>query len=52
MALALEEIGFTRYGQQGAKPLFKNKPTVVNVGAFATILGSVSAILIYVIGGL
>ena len=29
MALALEEIGFTRYGQQGAKPLFKNKPTEV-----------------------
>jgi len=29
MALALEEIGFTRYGQQGTKPLFKNKPTEV-----------------------
>ena len=28
MALALEEMGFTRYGQ-GAKPLFKNKPTEV-----------------------
>jgi len=27
MALALEELGFTRYGQQGIKPLFKNKPT-------------------------
>jgi len=29
MALALEEFGFTRYGQQGTKPLFKNKPTEV-----------------------
>lgn len=29
MALALEEMGFTRYGNQGAKPLFKNKPTDV-----------------------
>jgi hypothetical protein len=28
MALALEEMGFTRYGQ-GVKPLFKNKPTDV-----------------------
>ena len=28
MALALEEMGFTRYGQ-GVKPLFKNKPTEV-----------------------
>jgi len=28
MALALEEMGFTRYGQ-GAKPLFKDKPTEV-----------------------
>ena len=27
MALALEEMGFTRYGQQGTKPLFKSKPT-------------------------
>ena len=27
MALALEEMGFTRYGQQGTKSLFKNKPT-------------------------
>jgi len=27
MALALEEMGFTRYGQ-GVKPLFKNKPSV------------------------
>ena len=27
MALALEEMGFTRYGQSGIKPLFKNKPT-------------------------
>jgi hypothetical protein len=27
MALALEEMGFTRYGKQGVKPLFKNKPT-------------------------
>jgi hypothetical protein len=29
MALALEEMGFTRYGNQGAKPLFKDKPTDV-----------------------
>lgn len=29
MALALEEMGFTRYGQQGAKPLFKNKPSEI-----------------------
>jgi hypothetical protein len=29
MALALEEMGFTRYGQQGIKPLFKNRPTEV-----------------------
>ena len=29
MALALEECGFTRYGQSGTKPLFKNKPTDV-----------------------
>jgi len=29
MALALEEIGFTRYGQTGIKPLFKNRPTEV-----------------------
>ena len=29
MALALEEMGFTRYGQKGVKPLFKNKPTEV-----------------------
>jgi len=29
MALALEEMGFTRYGQQGTKPLFKNKPSEV-----------------------
>jgi hypothetical protein len=29
MALALEEMGFTRYGQQGIKPLFKDKPTPV-----------------------
>jgi len=28
MALALEEMGFTRYGQ-GVKPLFKNKPSEV-----------------------
>ena len=28
MALALEEMGFTRYGQ-GVKPLFKNKPSDV-----------------------
>jgi len=29
MALALEELGFTRYGDSGAKPLFKNPPTPV-----------------------
>ena len=29
MALALEEMGFTRYGQQGTKPLFKHRPTEV-----------------------
>ena len=29
MALALEEMGFTRYGQQGIKPLFKNRPSEV-----------------------
>ena len=29
MALALEEMGFTRYGQPGIKPLFKNRPTEV-----------------------
>ena len=29
MALALEEMGFTRFGQQGIKPLFKNRPTEV-----------------------
>ena len=29
MALALEEMGFTRYGQSGIKPLFKNKPTEI-----------------------
>ena len=28
MALALEEMGFTRYGQ-GVKPLFKNKPSEI-----------------------
>ena len=27
VALALEEMGFTRFGQQGIKSLFKNKPT-------------------------
>jgi hypothetical protein len=27
MALALEEMGFTRYGQQGIKPLFKDRPS-------------------------
>jgi hypothetical protein len=26
MALALEEMGFTRYGQSGVKPLFKSRP--------------------------
>jgi hypothetical protein len=29
VALALEEMGFTRYGQTGIKPLFKNRPTEV-----------------------
>ena len=29
MALALEEMGFTRYGQTGIKPLFKNRPSEV-----------------------
>jgi hypothetical protein len=29
MALALEELGFTRYGDTGAKPLFKTTPTQV-----------------------
>ena len=29
MALALEELGFTRFGDTGAKPLFKNTPTPV-----------------------
>ena len=29
MALALEEMGFTRYGQSGIKPLFKNRPSEV-----------------------
>jgi len=29
VALALEEMGFTRFGQQGIKPLFKNRPTEV-----------------------
>jgi hypothetical protein len=29
MALALEECGFTRYGDSGAKPLFKQAPTPV-----------------------
>jgi hypothetical protein len=29
VALALEEMGFTRYGQSGIKPLFKNRPTEV-----------------------
>jgi len=28
-ALALEEMGFTRYGQTGIKPLFKSRPTEV-----------------------
>jgi hypothetical protein len=27
MALALEEMGFTKYGQSGTKALFKNKPS-------------------------
>ena len=29
VALALEEMGFTRFGEQGIKPLFKNRPTEV-----------------------
>ena len=29
MALALEEMGFTRFGQSGIKPLFKERPTEV-----------------------
>jgi len=29
MALALEEMGFTRFGQKGSKPLFKTRPTDV-----------------------
>ncbi len=29
VALALEEMGFTRYGQQGIKPLFKTRPSEV-----------------------
>ena len=29
VALALEEMGFTRFGQTGIKPLFKNRPTEV-----------------------
>ena len=29
VALALEEMGFTRFGQQGIKPLFKSRPTEV-----------------------
>ena len=29
VALALEEMGFTRFGQTGIKPLFKNRPTQV-----------------------
>ena len=29
MALALEEMGFTRYGQEGIKPLFKTRPSEV-----------------------
>jgi hypothetical protein len=29
VALALEELGFTRFGQTGIKPLFKNRPTEV-----------------------
>jgi len=31
MALALEEMGFTRYGQQGVKPLFKKPSEIVDV---------------------
>ena len=29
VALALEEMGFTRFGQTGIKPLFKNRPSEV-----------------------
>jgi len=29
MALALEQMGFTRYGQLGTKPLFKSKPSEI-----------------------
>jgi len=29
VALALEEMGFTRFGQQGIKSLFKNKPSEI-----------------------
>ena len=29
VALALEEMGFTRFGQTGIKPLFKNRPSPV-----------------------
>jgi hypothetical protein len=29
VALALEEMGFTRFGQSGIKPLFKNRPSEV-----------------------
>jgi hypothetical protein len=29
VALALEEMGFTRFGQQGIKPLFKNRPSEI-----------------------
>ena len=37
MALALEECGFTRYGESGTKPLFKNKPTeIVDVRTMKT----------------
>ena len=37
MALALEEMGFTRFGQKGAKPLFKTRPTdIVDVRTMKT----------------
>jgi len=37
VALALEEMGFTRFGQQGIKPLFKDRPTpVVDVRTMKT----------------
>jgi len=29
VALALEEMGFTRFGQKGIKPLFKSRPTEI-----------------------